>query len=174
MRRLSFRLFTRSLSCAAVALLSTFGPARGSESAAPATTPLDVCALVPIADVAKALGAQPAEAKLFQADDGTHPRCRYTVVGAGGARGVFLVWVHAPEQYAGLRDAAEPPVTELKGVGDAAHATFDKDTGRRWLAVLVRGSATLQVSGEKLDDVRRVAEVAIARLRSAGAAVQRR
>lgn len=184
MRRLESAFCSRSLTRAALALAVSiaFGPRSPAAQGAPANAPLDLrtldaCALVPIEAVASALGAKPVGTKQFRADDGTLARCNYTLnVASGGAdsRDVYVIWVLAPDDYAGLRDVAEPPVTDLKGVGDAAHVTFDKDSGRYWLAVLVRGRATLQVTGEKLDAVRKVADVAIARVRAAGTTAKSR
>jgi hypothetical protein len=154
------------------------GPGAGAATFAPTATAtqipidvrtVDVCALFPGEQVAAALGGRLVGTRPFQASDGTLRRCRYTVTPAGGKIGesdVYLIWVLPPDDFAGLRDAEDKPVTDVGGVGDAAFVTFHQDEGRAWLTVLVLGRATLQISGPREPDVRRVASLAVARVRA--------
>jgi hypothetical protein len=130
---------------------------------------LDVCTLVPGATVAGVVGGRLVGTLPFRADDGTVNRCRYTVAPAGAegdARDVYTVWVLHPDDFTGLKDGEEKPVTDVPGLSDGAFMGFHKEEGRHWLTVLVLRRATFQVTGESADAVRKIANVILPRLRA--------
>ncbi len=131
-------------------------------------TTADVCTVVPGGDVARALGATLVEAKLVR-PGGTHARCVYTLTlpGAEGARAAFVLWLHAANDFEALRTYQESPATAVEGLGDAAFTSLDRDTGRHILVVLLRGVATVELTGPDAVTVRGVAKAAIGRLRPA-------
>ena len=73
----------------------------------------------------------------------------------------FVIYRHPAGDFAGLKEAEEGKGDVLKGVGDEASLTFDKDTKRYWLLVTKHGLVTLQISGEDRDAVRKIAAAVI-------------
>lgn len=130
-------------------------------------TTADVCAVVPGAQVARALGGTLDDVKLNR-PGGTHARCRYTVTLPGNGKpvqAVLLLWLHAAGDFDPLRSYHEGPVKQVDGLGDAAFTTVDPDTGRHGLLVLVRPLATVEVTGPDAATVRAVATTAVGVLR---------
>ena len=127
-------------------------------------TTADVCAVVPGAEVAKALGGTLAEALLVR-PGGDHARCRYTVKTEAGGPAVVIVWLHAADDYDILHPLVESPTSPAAGLGDAAFVTVDPDTARHRAFVLVRGVATVEVTGPSAAGVRAVAATAVRLLR---------
>jgi hypothetical protein len=82
---------------------------------------------------------------------------------ASGARHAFVVWVNPADDFGGLRDASDPPITDVKGVGDEAFATTDKDTKRIQLTARLRGKVTVQVTSDRMDWAQAVARVALSK-----------
>ncbi len=156
---------------AAVAVLAC-GLAAGAPAMAALpenVTTADVCAVVPGAEVARALGGSLDEAALVR-PDGAHARCRYTVTtrrDGKPARAVLIVWLHGLADFDDLRRYQEDPVKPVEGLGDAAFITFHPDSGRHDVFALVRGAAVVEVTGPDPAGVRAVAAVAVGLLRAA-------
>jgi hypothetical protein len=74
-----------------------------------------------------------------------------------------VVWVNPVGDFDGLRDASEPPVTDVTGVGDDAFATTDADTKRIQLTARVRGKVAVQVTSERMDWAQAVARLALSK-----------
>jgi hypothetical protein len=148
--------------CIALASAATAGPPKLPADVATA----DVCTVVPGADVARALGGSLAAARLVR-PDGAHARCVYTVALAGPQTGseAIVLWLHAAGDFEELRRYQDDPVSAVEDLGDAAFIAFHKDEGRFDLFVLLRGVATLEVTGPSAASVRKVAAAAIERLR---------
>lgn len=127
-------------------------------------TTADVCAVVPGAEVAKALGGTLTEALLVR-PGGDHARCRYTVETEAGGPAVVIVWLHAAGDFDDLRAVFEDPVTPVEGLGDAAFVAVDPESARHDLFVLLRGVAAVEVTGPTATGVRAVAAVAVRAVR---------
>lgn len=131
----------------------------------------DVCALVPGSEVAAAVGGRLEEVRLIR-PEGRNARCVYTVgfpTGRGGGKAAFVVWLHPPGDFVGLRAAGDRSARSLEGLGDEAVIAHDPDSGRSDLLVLVRGLATIEVTGPDADQTQAVAGAAIDALRRAAA-----
>jgi hypothetical protein len=127
-------------------------------------TTADVCAVISGAEVARALGGTLTEALLVR-PGGDHARCRYTVNTEAGEPAVVIVWLHAAGDFDDLRAVFEDPVTPVEGLGDAAFVAVDPESARHDLFVLLRGVATVEVTGPSAAGVRAVAEVAVRAVR---------
>ncbi len=129
-------------------------------------TTADVCAVIPGAEVAKALGGTLSEALLVR-PGGDHARCRYAVETEAEAGGptVVLVWLHAAGDFDDLRAAFEDPVTPVEGLGDAAFVAVDPGSARHDLFVLLRGVAAVEVTAPTAAGVRAVAAEAVRAVR---------
>lgn len=73
------------------------------------------------------------------------------------------MWINPVGDFDELREASEPPVTDVDGVGDAAFATTDKDTKRVQLTARVRGKVTVQVTSERMEWAQAIARVALSK-----------
>jgi hypothetical protein len=123
---------------------------------------LNVCERVPSAEIAKAVSGRPVDSRPVNVKGLTAARCVYGI-DIEGTRRAFVVWVNPVDDFDGLRDASTPPLTEVKGVGDAAFATTDKDTKRVQLTARARGKVTVQVTSERMEWAQAVARVALSK-----------
>jgi hypothetical protein len=123
---------------------------------------LNACERVPPADVAAALSGRALDHRPVNHKGLTAARCVYGIEVAG-ARRAFVVWINPVGDFDELREASEPPVTEVNGVGDAAFATTDKDTKRVQLTARVRGKVTVQVTSERMEWAQAIARVALSK-----------
>jgi hypothetical protein len=123
---------------------------------------LNACQRVPGADVAAAVSGKAIDERPVNVKGLTAARCVYGVEVAGTRR-AFVVWVNPAADFDGLRQASEPPVTDVKGVGDEAFAVTDKDTKRVQLTARTRGKVTVQVTSERMDWAQAVAKVALSK-----------
>jgi hypothetical protein len=123
---------------------------------------VNVCERVPGNELAAAVSGHLLQTRPINHAGLVAARCVYTLQ-IGEARGVFVVWLSPAAEYAGLRRAAEPPVTAVAGVGDRAHRTTDKDTRRMTLTALKRNSVTVQVTGEREADLKAIAALALSK-----------
>lgn len=121
---------------------------------------LNVCDRVPAASVAAAVSGRPIEQRPVNVKGFTAARCVYGIE-IGGVRRAFVVWVHPSADYDGLREASEPPRTEVNGVGDEAFATTDVETKRVQVTARKRGTVAVQVTSERLDWAEAVARVVL-------------
>ena len=138
----------------------------GSPAASPAQQAsyetLNVCQHVPSAMVAAAVSGRAVEERPVNVKGFTAARCVY-VVEIAGDRHPFVVWVNPVADFDGLREASDPPIAEVEGVGDDAFATTDPDTKRIQLAARARGKVTVQVTSERMDWAQAVARAALSR-----------
>ena len=109
---------------------------------------VNVCDRVPVAEAAKALGGRAIEARPVNVKGFTAARCVYGIEINGGRR-AFVIWLNPAKDFDELRAASEPPITVVKGVGDAAYLAVDKDTKRYWLRAVKRNAVTIQVTGDE-------------------------
>jgi hypothetical protein len=123
---------------------------------------LNACERVPPADVAAALSGRALDHRPVNHKGLTAARCVYAIEIAG-ARRAFVVWINPVGDFDGLREASQPPVTGVTGVGDDAFATTDKDTKRVQLTARVRGKVTVQVTSERMEWAQAVARVALSK-----------
>jgi hypothetical protein len=123
---------------------------------------VNVCERVPGADVAKALGGRLVETRPVNVKGAVFARCVYSVE-IDKANRALVLWLNPPDDYEGLREAAESRVKRVAGVGDAAHVTQDPDTKRIWFRAVKRGAVTVQVSAEREDWARVLATLALAK-----------
>jgi len=128
---------------------------------------LDVCSRVPGAEVAGLADGSLKQARLFNDPDGDLARCTYFVaITASGAEAqtAFSIEVSAEEDFVEIRPYVEAPIHEVAGLGDGAWAYRDPDSMNRLrLYVLSKGVATLDVTGEDEQQVRKVAALAISK-----------
>jgi hypothetical protein len=124
---------------------------------------VNVCERVPGEAVATAVSGTLIDVRPVNTAGMTAARCVYGIT-IEGTRRAFVLWASPPNEYEGLRKAAEGPVTPVSGVGDAAHQTFDAETKRYWLRAMKAGKATVQVSGERPEQVRAIALLALGKL----------
>jgi hypothetical protein len=123
---------------------------------------LDACRRIPAAAVAAAVSGRPVDDRPINVKGFDAARCVYGI-DIAGTRRAFVVWVNPVGDFEGLREAAEPPVTEVKGVGDDAYATTDSDTKRIQLTARLRGKVTVQVTGDRMEWVQAVARAALSK-----------
>jgi len=123
---------------------------------------LDVCERVPSAEIAKALSGRPVDARPVNVKGLTAARCVYGIE-IEGTRRAFVAWVNPVADYDELRKVSTPPVTDVKGVGDDAFATTDKDTKRVSVTARARGKATVQVTSERMERAQAAARVALSK-----------
>jgi hypothetical protein len=123
---------------------------------------LNVCQRVPGSAVAAAVSGKPIDERPVNFPDLTAARCVYGIEIAGTRR-AFVVWVNPVDDFDGLRKASEPPIADVKGVGDEAFATTDADTKRIQLTARVRGKVTVQVTSERRDWAEAVAKMALSK-----------
>ena len=123
---------------------------------------LNVCQRVPSAAVAAAVSGRPLEERPVNIKGFSAARCVYFIEIAG-IRHPFVVWVNPVADFDGLREASDPPVADVKGVGDDAFATTDPDTMRVQVTARVRGKVAVQVTGDRLDWAQAVARVALSK-----------
>jgi hypothetical protein len=124
---------------------------------------VNVCERVPGEAVATAVSGKLIDVRPVNTSGMTAARCVYGIT-IEGTRRAFVLWVSPSNEYEGLRQAADGPVTPVSGVGDAAHQTFDAETKRYWLRAMKAGKATVQVSGERPEQVRAIALLALGKL----------
>ena len=123
---------------------------------------LDACKRVPATVVAAAVSGRSIDERPVNFKGLTAARCIYGIE-IEGARRAFVLWVNPADDFRGLRDASDPPITEVKGVGDDAFAVADKDTKRIQLTAWRRGKVTVQVTSERMDWAQAVARVALSK-----------
>jgi hypothetical protein len=123
---------------------------------------LNACERVPPADVAAAVSGRALDHRPVNHKGLTAARCVYGIEIAG-ARRAFVVWINPVGDFDGLREASEPPITDVKGVGDDAFATTDQDTKRVQLTARVRGKVTVQVTSDRMEWAQAIARVALSK-----------
>jgi hypothetical protein len=123
---------------------------------------LNVCERVPPADVAAVVSGRALDGRPVNVKGLTAARCVYGIEIAG-ARRAFVIWINPAADFEGLRKATDPPVEEIKGVGDEAFAITDKDTKRIQLTARARGKVTVQVTSERMEWAQAVAKVALSK-----------
>jgi hypothetical protein len=123
---------------------------------------VNVCEQIKIDEAAKALGGKPIEARPVNVKDFDAARCVYGIE-LEGARRAFVIWLSPPKDYEGLREASEPPITPVSGVGDAAYQSIDKDTKRYWLRAVKRGKVTIQISGDRPEWLKTLATLTLSK-----------
>lgn len=152
---------------ALVVVLAGASIGSAADAAVPDLAALDVCALVPGDQVARAVGAPLAETRRFNSPDGDIARCVYLVAPAAGgdppAR-AFAVELQQPASFLEVRPYVEEPIRDVDGLGDGAWTYRDPDTGRFRLHVLRRDVATIYLTGEDEGELRALAELVLSRL----------
>jgi hypothetical protein len=123
---------------------------------------LNVCQRVPSTAIAAAVSGRQVDERPINRKGLTAARCVYGVEIAGTRR-AFVVWVSPVGDFEGLREASDPPIADVKDVGDEAFAITDKDTKRIHLTARLRGKVTVQVTSERMDWARAVAGVALSK-----------
>jgi hypothetical protein len=151
---------TRLLAIAA--LVTTVGAPLAGGAQQTSYESLNVCERVPPAEVAAAVSGRPVDQRPVNPKGLTAARCVYGTEVAGSRR-AFVVWVNPVADYDGLRQASEPPITDVKGVGDDAFAIVDKETKRTQLTARKRGKVTVQVTAESMEWAQAVAKVALSK-----------
>jgi hypothetical protein len=153
------------LGAMAVVLVAAVSVAAGEPEPLDLTT-LDVCALVPGAEVAGAVAASLKETRGFNSPDGDIARCVYIVapLGADGSQPrAFAVELEGPSDFADVRPYVEESTRDVEGLGDGAWTSRDPDTGRIRLWVLRRNVATLYLTGDDEAELRKIAELVLSK-----------
>jgi hypothetical protein len=139
----------------------------GGNAGIPDLSTLDVCVLVPGDEVARAVAATLQETKRFNSPDGDIARCVYIVTPTGNdgsAPRAFAVELEPPSNFTEVRPYVDEPTQDIKGLGDGAWASRDPDIGRFRLWVLRRGVATLYLTGDDEDELRKIADLVLSKL----------
>jgi hypothetical protein len=136
-------------------------PASTTGGEARDVTKIDVCALLPVAEVADALLASPGDRPPNgHSYPGAESECWYEVVRSTGRTietvGVFL---YPPESFAGLQ---EDGAIEFPGLGDAAFLSPRTDIAT--VIAVKQGVATVDARAADADHARKIAEIVLAKL----------
>lgn len=125
------------------------------------------CNRVPAAAVGATLGGQVYHTINSGWLDPGEARCRYylRLTGADTVSRIYILYIQPDSDYDGLKEAAEEPIHDVPGVGDAAHTYVDSDNHRTWITAVVRGRISVTVSGPDLPTVRKLTVLALARYR---------
>jgi hypothetical protein len=148
-------------------IVPTFAGAASDATAPLDLTTLDVCALVPGAEVAAAVAASLQETKGYNSPDGDIARCVYIVApleGNGSKPRAFAAELEGASSFAEVRPYVEEPTRDVEGLGDGAWTSRDPDTGRFRLWVLRRGVATLYLTGDDEAELRMIAKLVLSKL----------
>ena len=148
------------------ASLAAANPATGNPAGPQARrdyATLDVCRLVPGDSIAQAVGGKLVEARPFASR--TSSRCTYFVaLPVGSQRAAYVVWIQPPEDFEGLKQYIEEPLTVVPGLGDGAYLFRDKGDGRFKLHVMKRGDLMFEATADTAEGARRVADAVVSRL----------
>ena len=150
----------RTLVAAGVAMLLGFSLAGAAQQSSYES--LNVCQRVPSTAIAAAVSGRQIDERPINSKGLSAARCVYGIEIAG-ARHAFVVWVSPASDFDGLREASDPPIADVKGVGDDAFAITDKDTKRIQLTARLRGKVTVQVTSDRMDWAQAVARVALSK-----------
>jgi hypothetical protein len=129
-----------------------------TDSAALDLTTLDVCAMVPAADVAAIMGATAAQTTGGATMGSFAADCTYTVERGDSMRDYAMVFVYPPAHWDPSSASAAQPIA---GLGDEAYG--DKPFSFDQVSVLVNG-AFLQTRGNSPEEARKLADLTVARL----------
>jgi hypothetical protein len=149
-----------------VVLLAAVASAAGGAGPLDLAT-LDVCALVPGAEVAQVVAATPQETKRYNSPDGDIARCVYIVAkpdDGGSTARAFAVELELPSNFAEVRPYVEEPTRDVEDLGDGAWTSIDPDTGRTRLWVLRSGIATLYLTGDDEGELQLIADLVLSKL----------
>jgi hypothetical protein len=133
----------------------------GAGATAPAAldlTTLDVCAMVPAADVAAIMGATAAQTTGGATMGSFAADCTYTVERGDSVRDYAMVFVYPPTLWDPSSASGAQPIA---GLGDEAYA--DKPFSFDQVNVLVNG-VFLQTRGNSPEEARKLADLAVGRL----------
>jgi hypothetical protein len=136
--------------------------------ATPVTDPsaIDVCARVPGADVAKALGKSLKSAKPIVSKDSKLSRCVY-ILAAGDKPDAptdgLVLWLYAPGEYDELRKVTEAKLEPVAGLGDEAVRFVDSGDGRNKVRVLRKGRFALEATAKEQASAVTLAKLAVER-----------
>jgi len=128
----------------------------------------DVCAAVPGAEVAKAVGARLDQTRPVRDPEGGSARCIYrvTLKGGAGEPAGYVLWLYPAAAYDELLAVHEGAVETVNGLGDAAILFQDED--QRWkLRFVVRGRYTCEATAPDAASARLLARLAFDKLGAA-------
>ncbi len=118
---------------------------------------LDICALVPVADVAGVVGHAGARGSA-EPNAGTYATdCTYTIE-SGGSSEYAMIWAYPLELW---MPEARDDIEEVSGLGDAAFVTTSGSFTQ--VHVLVEGDIYIDVRAGTPEQARALAELALAR-----------
>ena len=121
---------------------------------------LNVCEVVPSEAIAPALGGTLAEARPF--GDKSFSRCTYFIVPSGASQGMgYVVYLQPADDFEGLKQYIEDPITPISGLGDAAYIFHDSGDGRFKIHVLKRGDVMIAASGDSAAAARKIADAVV-------------
>jgi hypothetical protein len=139
-------------------------PAQGGAITDPSAT--NVCARVPGADVAKALGKTLRSEKPIVFRDSKLSRCVYLLASPDKPEGPtegLVLWLYAPGEYAELKRASEAKLEPVAGLGDEAVSFVDPGDGRRKLRLVRHGRFALEATASDAQSARALATLALER-----------
>jgi hypothetical protein len=126
---------------------------------------VDVCAAVPGAEVASALGARLDDARAATDPDGSFARCIYRLIpkdGAGEAAG-YVLWLYRDTEFDELLAVHEGKYESVAKLGDSAILFQDQD--QRWkLRFVVRGRYTAEATAPDAAGAEKLARLALGKL----------
>lgn len=125
---------------------------------------LDACKAVPGDSVASALGGKLAEARSVKGGDSLAAKCVYTIVPSGpgnSAHKIYILWLMPAQDFDSMKKLQEGPVKKVDKLGDDAFITFHPETKRHDLMTVKRGKIAIEVTGEDVDSIRKIAQQAL-------------
>lgn len=128
---------------------------------------LNVCDLLPGDSVAEVVGGRLSDVRSFDSGAGAAKRCRYTILPADSASytpSVFVVHLQSAADFDTLKTLQEDPIEPVHGLGDDAFITYHSDTARYDLYFVKRNRYMIEITGDDTGAIRKIAELALARL----------
>jgi hypothetical protein len=170
LRRFTLAFLIAGTACSGGETSAGSGQAATTKTAAPPgakaaldVTTLDVCKLVPVAEVAEALGGTPgAHPPNGHAYPGAESECWYEVArGSGRMPEVVGIFLYPPEFFAGMR---EDGATEIRNLGDGAFLSPRTDIAT--VVVLEQGVAVIDARAGDQEHAKAIAELLLGKLKS--------
>jgi len=76
----------------------------------------------------------------------------------------YVFWTLLPDDYAGMKEVHEGPITELTGIGDEGFISFNQEDERFDLLTVLTDKVTVEITGPDEESVKKLALFAISKL----------
>jgi hypothetical protein len=125
----------------------------------------DVCALLPVAAVAKVLTSTPDRVSAEATMRSYSTDCTYTIDRGEGMKDYAIVYLYSHEMWAPVVEAG---IEKIAGLGDDAYLTASGGGSFDTVHVLVKGDFMLDTRAISAEQARSLAELVLARLAEVG------